>query len=300
MLQNLRDQSKRWYVKALFVFLVVCFSMWGVADIFVNYVNMRPVATVDGHNVSQEDFSNRLRSALSRAQEASKSQITPEQIKDMGIAQKILDSLIDHTLLAAEVGKFHLVVSDAAVRRRIQSIPEFLNEQGTFDKRAFDYLLRDNSITESQFIGDLRADMQQRQFFSALMAGIHLPKSYVDLLFQGFFEQRVFAVVTVPFSKMIVKETPKEGDLEKFYKENQEQFTLPEMRSITLLEIDPKFLKDQITITQDKLQEEYERRKVEFEIAEKREVKQVNFKEEETAKKATESMRKGRPTPAVA
>ena len=69
---------------------------------------------------------------------------------------------------------------------------------------------------------------------------------------------------------MVVKESPKESDLEKFYQENRAQFTLPEMRKITLLEIDPKLLKDRVTITQDKLQEEYERRKVEFETAEKK------------------------------
>jgi len=35
-------------------------------------------------------------------------------------------------------------------------------------------------------------------------------------------------------------------------------------------------------------------------LLKKREVKQVNFKDEETAKKAVESMKKGRPVPAVA
>jgi len=44
---------------------------------------------------------------------------------------------------------------------------------------------------------------------------------------------------------MVVKESPKESDLEKFYQENRAQFTLPEMRKITLLEIDPKLLKRQ-------------------------------------------------------
>jgi peptidyl-prolyl cis-trans isomerase D len=300
MLQKLKDHSSQWYVKILFVLLVVSFSIWGVADIFVNYINMRPVATVDGHNISQEEFAARLQSMVTKTQEISKGQLTSEQIKEMGIPQKILDSLIDQVLISTELKKRHLVATDAAVRRRIQSIPAFLNEQGTFDKRAFDYLLYNNHITEAQFIGDVRTELQQQQLFKSLMSGMHLPKAYVDLLFRGFFEQRVFAVVTVPFNKMVVKETPKESDLEKFYKENQSQFTVPEMRSVTLLEINPKLLKDRVTITQDQLQKEYERRNTEFEIAEKREVKQINFKDEETAKKAVDSLKKGRPVPAAA
>lgn len=300
MLQKLKDQSGRWYIKALFVLLVVSFSMWGVADIFLNYVNMRPVATVDGHNISQEEFGARLQSMVSKAQELSKGQLNSEQIREMGIPQKILDSLIDHSLIGSELKKRQLVITDDVVRRRIQSIPTFLNEQGSFDKRAFDYLLHTNHITEGQFIADVRSELQQQQLFGALFSGMRLPKSYVNLLFQGFFEQRVFAVVTVPFSKMIVKDTPEDSELERFYQENQEQFTVPEMRKITLLEIDPKLLKDRVEITQDKLQEEYERRKAEFETAEKREVKQINFKDEEIAKKAVESLKKGRPVPAVA
>jgi len=300
MLQKLKDQSGRWYIKILFVLLVVSFSVWGIADIVVNYVNTRPVATVDGHTITQEEFSSRLQNMATKAQEMSKGQLTADQIKDMGIPQKILDSLIDQALIADELKKRRLVVTDADVRRRIQSIPAFLNEQGVFDKRAFDYLLHNNHITEAQFIGEIRSDLQQQQLFKALLGGMRLPANYVDLLFQGFFEQRVFAVVTVPFSKVTVKETPKESNLEAFYKENQALFTLPEMRSITLLEIDPKVLKDQITITQDKLQDEYERRKAEFEIAEKREVKQINFRDEETAQKAVASLKKGRPVPAAA
>ncbi|MBM3632416.1 MAG: hypothetical protein FJX03_01740 [Alphaproteobacteria bacterium] len=300
MLQKLRDHSGRWYVKALFVLLVISFSMWGVADIALNYVNMRPVATVDGHNITQEEFTARFQNMLTKAQELSKGQLNSEQIKEMGMPQKILDSLIDHSLIIADLKKRYLVSTDAIVRRHIQTIPTFLNEQGAFDKRAFDYLLHTNHITESQFVADVRQQLQQQQVFGALFSGLKLPKTYVELLFQGFFEQRVFAVVTVPYSKMVVKDSPKEADLEKFYQQNQEQFKLPEMRKIMLLEIDPKLLKDRVIMTQDKLQEEYERRKAEFEIAEKREVKQVNFKDEESAKKAVESMKKGRPVPAVA
>jgi len=300
MLQKLREQSNRWYIKALFVLLVVSFSMWGVGDIVLNYVNMRPVATVDGHNITQEEFSLRLQNMVGRAQELSKGQLSSEKIKDMGIPQKILDSLIDQFLVTSELKKHNVVVTDAVVRRRIQSIPTFLNEQGAFDKRAFDYLLHNNHITESQFIADVRSELQQHQLFGALFAGMHLPKAYVDLLFKGFFEQRVFAVVTIPLSKMVVKDIPKQDDLEKFYQGNQAEFMQPEMRRITLLEIDPKLMKDRINIPLDKLQEEYERRKAEFEIAEKREIKQINLKDEDAAKKAVESLKKGRPVPAVA
>ncbi|MBM3467966.1 MAG: hypothetical protein FJX71_00865 [Alphaproteobacteria bacterium] len=300
MLQKLRAQSNRWYIKALFVILVLSFCMWGIADIFFNYINMRPVATVDGRNISQEEFASRLQTMVNRAQEASKGQLKPEQIREMGIPQKILDSLIDQSLIATELKERRLIVSDAAVRNRIQKIPAFSNEQGQFDKRAFDYLLQNNHISEAQFIADVRGELQQQQLFGALISGLRLPKAYIDLLFQGFFEQRVFAVVTVPFQKMVVKETPKESDLQKFYKQHQEQFRLPEMRKITLLEVDPKLFESRVVVPLDKLQGEYERRKAEFEIAEKREIKQINAANENTAKKAVESLKKGRPMPAVA
>ena len=102
MLQKIKDQSGRWYVKALFVLLVVSFSMWGVADILLNYINMRPVATVDGHNISQEEFAARLQSSINKNQELSKGQLSSERIKDLGLAQKVLDSLVDHYLILAK------------------------------------------------------------------------------------------------------------------------------------------------------------------------------------------------------
>jgi len=300
MLQKLREKSGSWFVKGLFVLLVISFSMWGVSDIILNYMNMRPIATVDGQNITQEEFAGRLQNMVNKALEISKGQLTSAQVKEMGFPQKILDSLIDRYLVAAELKKRRITVTDAAIRTRIQGIPAFLDEQGKFDKRAFDYLLHNNHLTEAQFVTDVRSELQQQQLFGALISGMHLPRTYVDLLFQGFFEQRVFAVVMVPFNKMVVKDVPTADELEKYYQQNQAQFTQEEMRQVTVLEIDPKLFKDRITISIGQLQEEYERRKAEFEIAEKREVKQINCTDEAKAKGAVESLKKGRSVPAVA
>jgi peptidyl-prolyl cis-trans isomerase D len=300
MLQQLYGHSKGWFIKGLFIALAASFVMWGIGDMFRNYGSMRPIATVGSHSITPEEFGGRLQLMTNRAQEAAKGRLTLEQIKEIGLAQKVLDSLIDQSVIAEELTKRRLIITDAVIRRHIQSIPAFLNEQGHFDKRAFDYLLQNNHISEAKFIADVRSELEQSQLFGALGAGMHLPKSYIDLLFRSFFEQRVFVVVTVPFAKMIVKDTPKQEELEKFYQQHKEQFTIPEMRKITLLEIDPKALSTQIEISAEQIQEEYDRRKAEFEIAERREVRQINFKDEGIAQKAMESLKKGRPMAAVA
>ena len=67
-----------------------------------------------------------------------------------------------------------------------------------------------------------------------------------------------------------------------------------------VLEINPKLLSERLIVTPDQLQEEYERRKAEFDVEEKREVRQINFKDKTVAEKAVESLKKGRPISIVA
>lgn len=298
MLQTLREHAGGWFAKLLFAILVASFALWGVGDVFRSYTSMRPVATVGGEKISQEAFAQALERARAYLQQMSKGQLTPDQIKAMGLQKKALNDLINQALVLQDISHLKLSVTEAAIRSHIQSIPAFQNEQGKFDKKAFDYLLQHNHMTELGFIEEVRSDLLRQQLLGALSSGMHLPKSYIKTLFKALEEKRVFVSVFIPLTKMVVSEKPSDTVLEQFYQGNKEQFTRPEYRKVNLLVIDPKEMR--IVIPPAVVREEAERRLAEFETPEKREVKQIVFSTKELAEKGLESLRKGRPMASVA
>lgn len=298
MLQTLREHSGSWFVKVLLGVLVASFALWGVGDVFRSYTSNRPVAIVGEYSITQEEFADAFKRMTVNLQQMSKGKLTQDQIKAMGLPKHVLDDLISQALIWEEVSHLKLGVTDLAIRNHVQSIPAFLNEQGQFDRRAFDYLLQHNGITENKFLNDVRSSLLKQQLLGALTSGMHLPKSYIMTLFKALEEKRVFVSVTIPLTKMVIAEKPSEAILEQYHQQNKEQFTRPEYRKVTLLVMDPKEMR--IITSPTVVRDEYERRRAEFEIPEKREVKQIIFSTKEAAQKGLESLRKGRPMASVA
>jgi peptidyl-prolyl cis-trans isomerase D len=300
MLQTLREHSGSWFVKVLFGVLVASFALWGVGDIFRNYTSMRPIATIGASSITQEEFLSAYQKAINNLQQVAKGKITGEQIKAMGVPTKILENLIDQAALKEHIHHLGLVVSDTTIRDQIQSIPAFKNKDGVFDRSKFDYMLSNNGLTEAGFIHEVRTSIERQQLLTALGSNINFPKFYVETLFKGLEEKRVFITVQVPLSKISVTAKPTDAELEQLYKQNQEAFTLPEYRELAILFIDPTVVRSKIQVSEEQLAEEYQRRKIDFFIPEKRDIQQIIFISQSNAEKAAEALKKGRSLQSVA
>ncbi|WP_032112332.1 peptidylprolyl isomerase [Candidatus Paracaedibacter symbiosus] len=300
MLQIFRERSGGLFIKILFGVLVASFALWGVGDVFRNYSNMRPIATVGGSSVSQEEFLHAYQRVINNFQVMSKGKISSEEIKKMKLYQRVLDDQIDAKIVKEAIHNLGLVATDNAVRIHIQSIPAFKNANNQFDKNKFDTLVANSGLTERGFIKEIRDSLLQQQLFGSLSSGVRLPLFYQEKIFQGLQQQRVFTVVSVPLAQMRVTETPTEAELEQIFKENQAEFTQPEYRKLSLLVIDPKVVRDSIQVDEAKVREEYETRKVNFVLPENRDVTQLIFASRETAEAASKALNDGKTIAEVA
>jgi peptidyl-prolyl cis-trans isomerase D len=300
MLQTLREHSGSWFVKVLFGVLVASFALWGVGDIFRNYTSMRPVATVGSKTITQEEYLSAYQKAVNNIQQIAKGKITGDEIKKMGIPSKVLESLIDQAVLSEHIHALGIVVSDVTVRDQIQTLPAFVDKNGTFDREKFAGMLANSGLTESSFVREVRKSIEKQELIAPLSAGLQLPKFYAETLYKGLEEKRIFVTVQIPLKKMTVVEQATESNLEELYKQNQEAFTRPEYRDLSILYIDPAIIRDKVQVSDEQLADEYQRRKLDFVISEKRDVQQIIFSSRDAAQRAKDEIKKGRASQAVA
>ncbi|RZI45914.1 peptidylprolyl isomerase [Candidatus Finniella inopinata] len=299
MLQSFREQSGKWFIKVLFGAIIASFVIWGIGDIIRGYGQNRPIAKVGNQSISYDRYATALQQEISRIQQIIKERVAPAQLQQLGVYQQVLDQLINQSVLEQELERSKLTVSDSLVRNQIHSIPTF-QQNGTFNRQLFDELLRNNGLSEQAFLKDIKQSLLSQQLVAPLTVGMMLPTFYQDLLFKSLSENKVFTFVMVPFEKMKLTNNPTMEDFKLHFTQHQDQYAVPEFRSVTLVLVKTKSLLAQIPVSEDEIKQEYEAQAAQFTKPEQRSVKSLTYVTQDQVVEAAKLISKGQPLELVA
>lgn len=299
MLQTFREYSGGIFAKIIFGLIIASFALFGVGDMFQSYTNRHPVVTVGGTNISPDEFRHSYDQMLRNVQTVFKGKISPEQIQTLKLSTRVLEELVNKTLLQNNIKDFGLMVSNETLAHTVRSIPAFHNENGVFDEGRFREIISSHGHSESSFMNQVKLDLQQQQLFLPLARGVTLPVNYQEKLYKALHQEFVFETVYIPFSSLKITEQPQQTELESLYKKSSELFTRPEYRDVQLLVVNPAAVRETIHPTEEQIQEEYQRRQAEFVIPETRFVIQSTFNSKEMGTKALARIVAGEPIEVV-
>lgn len=295
MLQAIRSKASSFVVKLLFGILVVSFGIWGIGDIFRNRGVDTTVATVGSKKIDAQELNQEVRREAERLRTAMRgAQLEPEQLKQFGIVDASLQRLINRDLIDLEIDHLQLALSDDSVRQAIVANPAFHNQTGQFDRILYKQLIANQRMSEAQFERQLRDDMVRVELNAAIGDGVLAPPELVDTLYKNRAERRVAEVAVVPTTAVPEPGAPSDADIAKAYEQHQDQFRVPELRSLdaALLLLDD--IAAQITVPEDKLREEYQNRIAEFHTPEQRHLQQILLSDEAKAKEAETQLAAGK------
>lgn len=222
------------------------------------------VAEIGDLTIGRYDFAERVQQQIQRLTAESEGKISREQILNAGIPQMVLGQMIQEILLNLESKNLGITVSDEAIREQIQSIKAFQNKNGVFDRTLFTQILRSMNMSEDAFIEEVRGELTREQLADAVVVGVHLPEMMVDRLFEAQYQSRQASMLLISPSTMPVPSTPSDAVLEAFYNDNQKEFKIPELRTLTVFLIDPTRLVTNIQVTEDDIRSLYEAKKNSF------------------------------------
>jgi peptidyl-prolyl cis-trans isomerase D len=294
MLQAIRSKAGSFVVKLLFGLLILTFGVWGIGDIFRNRGSDTVVATVGDHSIRADELQTALRRALEQLSARFGSAIDLQQAKQLGLVDQTLGQLIDRSLIDQEVARLKLDVSEDVIRSVITANPSFKGSDGQFDRGLFSAALAANNLTEEQYVALLRHDIPSSDLIHAITGGAAVPQSVVDLLHQYQNEKRTADIVALPSASVADVGQPGEQQLKSFYDGHPDLFRAPEYRTFTLASLGPSDLAKDIEIPEAKLKEEYDQRRDELQIPERRQVEQILAPSEEKAKEAEAALAAGK------
>jgi peptidyl-prolyl cis-trans isomerase D len=267
MLKLMRDNLKNlkwilWFV--VFIFVLLIFVDWGSGRGRSRGLMAGVAAKVGSVTISENDFLKELRATEDRYRQLYGKQF--DKLKNqLDIPSMTMQSLINHTLLERVAEKMGIVVTDREVLDRIQAIPAFRREDGSFvGAQLYERILRANQSSPEEFEASLRSSLLVEKLMEALQSGIVIPNAELEREYRRRNESASFEVLFVPLDKVLDKVTVSDADAHAYYDAHHDRFTHPEQRQLQYLLVDNSRLDRGLTVPDAQIAEYYKSHTSEF------------------------------------
>jgi peptidyl-prolyl cis-trans isomerase D len=271
----MRNLLGGWPAKIIFGLMVFVFSFFGIEGYF-QARNETWVAKVDGHEISQQDFTNALNATRQQQMSRPGNTMDASEFEKPAFKQQVLDQLINRQLLLNLNDKLGVVVSDSALREDIAQTPQF-QVDGRFDPNAYLAMLSASGKTPQQYEDEERARLAQFQLVQPIVNTEFATDAEVDSYLKLRLQTRDFHYVELP-QPPAPDTAVSDAEIAAWYKSHSKQFMTPEEVSVHYIDLDAANMKVAAATDDASLKERYEKEKSRFTLPEQREAAHILIK----------------------
>jgi peptidyl-prolyl cis-trans isomerase D len=290
MLKSMRDSAQGWLGRVVMAILmsliILSFAIWGIGDIFRGF-GENNLAQVGRIEIGADTFRNAYQTELQRQQRMERRNITNEEAHQYGLDRQVLSRLVGEAALDDQVHGLGLAVSEESIRKAIMKDGNFKGMTGQFDRQNFDAFLRDEGFTEKSYVRQQRGVQTRHEIIDSLTSGLQLPKALLEAMHRFQTETRSVDYILIPTAAAGALPAPSQGELKRFFQENQTLYGIPEYRGLVILTVTPALIAKPDEVSDGDARTRYEEVKNErFGAPEKRTVEQILYSSEADAKAA--------------
>jgi peptidyl-prolyl cis-trans isomerase D len=291
MMEALRRGASGWIAKIFLSLLILSFAVWGVADVFTGY-GQRSLARIGSTEISPEEFQQAFQQEINAVSRQVGRRLTPEQARSFGLDTRALSRLVGAAAISTHARDLGLAIPDSDIAEEIRTDPDFKGVTGTFDRAAFNELLRQNGISEARYFQERRAAEVREQLTDALLEGTVVAKTPVEIVHRYREELRTIASITLDPAKSAHVAEPDEAKLKAYYEQNKASFVAPETRKLNILLLTTQEAKKLVPVSEEEIRASYDRDPARFNEPEKRRIFQLSFPDMAAADKAAAELAK--------
>ena len=246
MLQWLRRSTRSWFIYLAIGAIVVVFIFFGVGSYKSAQANR--AAQVNGAVISMTDFMRQYNDLVKQYQERSGGELTPEMVKALRLKEMALSQLVEETLLLQAAPRLGLEVTDADLRRQIQSYP-FFQQDGKFDEKRYFWVLSRSHLNPQEFEAQERQRLLLRKVIEAVTSFAKVSDGELQEFFRMAKEEVDVNYLVVAPESFLARENPSEEAVARYYQENEAEFRLPNRARVNYLIFRTKDYLNQVKLT---------------------------------------------------
>ena len=275
-----------WTLLGLLVFALAGFGVGNFGG------TVRSIGAVGESEITTADYSRALQNEL-RAQAAAGQSVSLSSPEGQRLAEAIRARLIATAALDSEAARLGLSVGDETVRAEVLAVGAFRGIDGSFDREAYAFTLRQNGLSEAEFEARVRVETARALLAAALTGPVEAPPTLTDAILSYVGERRDVAVLRLEPGTEEPGPAPAEADLRAFYEANLATFTAPRKKRLTYVSLVPEDLIDRLPVDEAALRRLYDERAAEFVRPERRLVERLVFPDQAAAEAAKAALDAG-------
>ncbi|MDX8504297.1 peptidyl-prolyl cis-trans isomerase [Mesorhizobium captivum] len=294
MLGLLRSAAGTWVAKALLSLLVVSFAVWGISGRLSGTLGgHHSVITAGGTTVSINEYRLAYDRQINMLSQQYGQRITQEQAKLLGLDNQVLAQLVSGAVLDEQARKLGLGLSKDRLAELTREDPAFKGPSGQFDRRTFEYLLRQVGMRPEDYLRNRSQVAVRQQIVEAISDGLKAPQTFLKAvaLYRG--EDRTIDYLVLPKTLVQPIEAPSDSALKTYFEANKKNYAAPEYRKFSYIRLEPQDIMDPTAVTDSQVADDYNKNKARYTTPEMRTIEQLVFKTPDAAKAAYDSLKTG-------
>jgi peptidyl-prolyl cis-trans isomerase D len=295
MIKTMRNNMKSlsWILWLLILaFIGFIFVQWGSGR-FESQGLESDVAAIGQKKISGEEFQKNLIKSLDMYSKQFKNNFSRSLINQLGIAEQVLQGMVNALIVDYEAEKLNLSVSESELKNAIHSYPAFQRDGAFIGSEEYERLLAYNQIKVLDFEEGLKKELLADKMKELLTGGLVLD---LDILKEDYRKENDKAELEfIAFKSEAIKEEPALSavELQDFYLRNKNLFKSPEKRAAQIVILKFADFKKDIVIKENELFAYYKNNKSSFKVPGKTKISRIwvtytEANREETLKKMEE------------
>ncbi|UVK45445.1 SurA N-terminal domain-containing protein [Mesorhizobium sp. AR07] len=294
MLSILRNAAGTWVAKGLLVLLVLSFLVWGISGrLMGGFAGHDSVITAGGTKVSINEYRLAYDRQLAVMSQQFGQRLSHEQAKALGIDNQVLAQLVSGAVLDEQARKLGLGLSKDRLAELTREDPAFKGPGGQFDRRTFEYMLRQVGMRPEDYLKNRAQVAVRQQIVEAVSDGLKAPDTFFKAvaLYRG--EDRTIDYLTLPKALVEPIQAPSDSVLSAYFDANKKTYAAPEYRKFSYVRLEPVDIMDTTAVTDQQVSDDYNKNKARYTTPELRTIEQLVFKTPDAAKAALDSLKAG-------
>ncbi len=264
MLEFIRKNSQSIWIKGAFGVIILVFVFLGVGSF---QATSGIVARVNGLDISEQEFIQ----VYSEQAEKLRQQfpdLNEEQLKEMGFANFVLESLVVRTLLQEESERTGIKVSPKELLELISTFPFTKDANGKFSKELYLNTLKNAGQTPKSFEENLALQMLEDKFREFFATFSYTSPALAKQMYDFQLAERAFNTYLIEIEPLLETVEVSEETLKEVYEKSKANYIIPASISLEMIEITPEKLSKPAEITDEEVENEYLANKARYDTPE--------------------------------
>ncbi|MBA3888505.1 MAG: peptidylprolyl isomerase [Acidobacteria bacterium] len=224
------------------------------------------VASVDGREVTVARFRRAYNQQMQAYRQAYGAQMDERLLRQLGIDQRIVQSMIEEEAALAEADRLGITASDEEVRERILSLPAFQEDGRFIGDARYRQLLQTQMppMRPGEFELQVRRSITVEKLQGALTDWIIVTDPEVEDAFRRRNEKVRLALVNFPADQFREGVQASDEEVAAHLDGNREAYRMPEKRRIRYAAIDLQAVRERTPVTPQDVQRYYDDNREQF------------------------------------